>query len=112
MLQSFHPAPPSGEQWLHEVKFDGWRIQLHKHGGSAAAFTKDGHDRPGPGIGLCAVLRISMSNSSVANPPFSRSFEGRFQRGFLYGPANVGYYNSNARARVHLQKSPHAKYLT
>src|SRR5215831_12836214 len=37
-------APPCGEQWLHEVKFDGWRIQLHKHGSSAAAFTKNGHD--------------------------------------------------------------------
>jgi bifunctional non-homologous end joining protein LigD len=37
-------APPSGEQWLHEVKFDGWRILLHKHGRSAAAFTKNGHD--------------------------------------------------------------------
>jgi bifunctional non-homologous end joining protein LigD len=37
-------APPHGEQWLHEVKFDGWRIQLHKHGRSAAAFTKNGHD--------------------------------------------------------------------
>jgi hypothetical protein len=24
----------STEQWLYEVKFDGWRIQLHKHGGS------------------------------------------------------------------------------
>jgi hypothetical protein len=33
-------APPRGEQWLHEVKFDGWRIQLHKHGASAAAFTE------------------------------------------------------------------------
>jgi bifunctional non-homologous end joining protein LigD len=37
-------APPRGEQWLHEVKFDGWRIQLHKYGGSAALFTKNGHD--------------------------------------------------------------------
>jgi bifunctional non-homologous end joining protein LigD len=37
-------APPRGEQWLHEVKFDGWRIQLHKHGGSTALFTKNGHD--------------------------------------------------------------------
>jgi bifunctional non-homologous end joining protein LigD len=34
----------SGEQWLHEIKFDGWRIQLHKYGRSAAAFTKNGHD--------------------------------------------------------------------
>ena len=30
-------------KWLHEVKFDGWRIQLHKHGDSTAAFTKNGH---------------------------------------------------------------------
>src|SRR5215471_15277572 len=37
-------APPRGEQWLHEVKFDGWRIQLHKQGRSAAAFTKNGHN--------------------------------------------------------------------
>jgi bifunctional non-homologous end joining protein LigD len=37
-------APPRGEQWLHEVKFDGWRIQLHKHGRSVAAFTKNGYD--------------------------------------------------------------------
>src|SRR5262249_12450528 len=37
-------APPRGEQWLHEVKFDGWRIQLHKHGSSAAAFSKNGHN--------------------------------------------------------------------
>jgi bifunctional non-homologous end joining protein LigD len=37
-------TPPRGEQWLHEVKFDGWRIQLHKQGRSGAAFTKNGHD--------------------------------------------------------------------
>jgi bifunctional non-homologous end joining protein LigD len=37
-------APPRGEQWIHEVKFDGWSIHLHKHSGSAAAFTKNGHD--------------------------------------------------------------------
>jgi bifunctional non-homologous end joining protein LigD len=37
-------APPRGEQCLHEVKFDGRRIQLNKHGDSAAAFTKNGHD--------------------------------------------------------------------
>jgi ATP-dependent DNA ligase len=37
-------TPPVGEQWLHEVKFDGWRIQLHKHVSSVAVFTKNGHD--------------------------------------------------------------------
>jgi bifunctional non-homologous end joining protein LigD len=43
-LPTLRSAPPRGEQWLHEVKFDGWRIQLHKHGGSAAAYTKNCHN--------------------------------------------------------------------
>lgn len=25
--------PPTGPDWLHEVKFDGWRIQVHKNEG-------------------------------------------------------------------------------
>src|SRR5262245_5848974 len=29
---------------LHVIKFGGWRIQLHKHGSSVAAFTRNGHD--------------------------------------------------------------------
>ena len=36
--------PPSGAQWLHEVKFDGWRIQLQKNGRRVALYTKNGHD--------------------------------------------------------------------
>ena len=41
--------------------------------------------------------------SIVANRLFSWSFEGRFQRGFLYGLPNVGYYNSKARARTRVK---------
>ena len=36
-------APPSGNHWLHEVKFDGRRIQLHKHGRLVDIYTKGGH---------------------------------------------------------------------
>ena len=25
-------TPPTGREWLHEVKFDGWRAQLHLAG--------------------------------------------------------------------------------
>jgi ATP-dependent DNA ligase len=25
-------AAPRGNGWLHEVKFDGWRVQVHKYG--------------------------------------------------------------------------------
>jgi bifunctional non-homologous end joining protein LigD len=43
-IPTLRSAPPTSNAWIHEVKFDGWRIQLHKHGDSAAVFTKNGHD--------------------------------------------------------------------
>jgi ATP-dependent DNA ligase len=36
--------PPTGEAWLHEIKFDGWRVQLHKRGRDVAIYTRRGHD--------------------------------------------------------------------
>jgi bifunctional non-homologous end joining protein LigD len=36
--------PPSGEQWIHEVKFDGYRIQLRVEDGHAALKTRKGLD--------------------------------------------------------------------
>ena len=36
--------PPIGDDWLHEVKFDGWRIQLHKSTRGATVYTKNGND--------------------------------------------------------------------
>jgi len=36
--------PPVGDDWLHEVKFDGWRIQLHKSKRGATVYTKNGND--------------------------------------------------------------------
>ena len=37
-------TPPAGEGWLHEVKFDGWRAQLHKVGHESVVLPKSGHD--------------------------------------------------------------------
>jgi ATP dependent DNA ligase domain len=36
--------PPKGEQWLHEVKFDGYRVQLHKVGKDVVIFSRNGAD--------------------------------------------------------------------
>ena len=36
--------PPTGPQWLHEVKFDGYRIQIHKAGKDVSLFSKNGND--------------------------------------------------------------------
>jgi bifunctional non-homologous end joining protein LigD len=35
---------PKGEQWLHEIKFDGYRIQVHINSGRKKVFTRNGLD--------------------------------------------------------------------
>ena len=36
--------PPAGERWLHEIKFDGYRMQVRVEGGRARFHTRNGHD--------------------------------------------------------------------
>ncbi len=36
--------PPEGPEWLHELKFDGYRLQLHIHNDKIKIFTRNGHD--------------------------------------------------------------------
>ena len=56
--------PPSGKGWLHEVKFDGYRLQLHKLGEGGAA---------------------SVAHSATASPPVKiwskngKDFTARFR---------------------------------
>ncbi|MCK1387341.1 non-homologous end-joining DNA ligase [Bradyrhizobium sp. 21] len=35
---------PSGERWIHEIKFDGYRVQLHLANEAVTVFTRRGHD--------------------------------------------------------------------
>lgn len=37
-------APPKGDSWLHEIKYDGYRTQLLVDAGRARAYTRNGHD--------------------------------------------------------------------
>jgi len=36
--------PPSGANWIHEIKHDGYRLQIHKHGRTVRLFTMTGVD--------------------------------------------------------------------
>jgi hypothetical protein len=49
------PAP-RGPDWLHEAKFDGWRIQLHKDGSVVRLYTKSGYGCTGHFGGLTSAL--------------------------------------------------------
>jgi len=36
--------PPSGAQWIHEIKHDGYRLMVRRDGDRVRCFTKNGHD--------------------------------------------------------------------
>jgi bifunctional non-homologous end joining protein LigD len=35
---------PAGRRWIHEIKFDGYRVQVHLANEAAKIFTRRGHD--------------------------------------------------------------------
>jgi bifunctional non-homologous end joining protein LigD len=43
-LATLKSKAPKGEQWLHEIKFDGYRIQVHINRGRKKVFTRNGLD--------------------------------------------------------------------
>jgi len=59
------PAPPEGERWLHEIKFDGYRIQVRVDGGLARSHTRNGLDFPVPPWPP-AVFQTAHSTASCA----------------------------------------------
>jgi bifunctional non-homologous end joining protein LigD len=44
MLPSLVDAPPEGAEWLHELKYDGFRTQIAIADGAARAYSRGGHD--------------------------------------------------------------------
>jgi bifunctional non-homologous end joining protein LigD len=52
---------PKGEGWLYEVKFDGYRMQVHNSGERVILFTGNGADWTGsfPRLAIClAALHV------------------------------------------------------
>jgi bifunctional non-homologous end joining protein LigD len=43
-LARLQEKPPAGEEWLHEVKFDGYRMQAHVKNGKVKLYTRSGLD--------------------------------------------------------------------
>src|SRR5690349_22003372 len=43
-LLATEAAPPRGEGWLHEIKYDGYRFQLHLKNGQPRFYTRRGND--------------------------------------------------------------------
>ena len=44
MLATLTKSPPTGDRWLHEIKFDGYRLQAHIEDGKVTLWTRGGLD--------------------------------------------------------------------
>jgi ATP-dependent DNA ligase len=43
-LATLKPRAPSGERWIHEIKYDDYRLQIHLNKGRITMFTRNGHN--------------------------------------------------------------------
>jgi len=43
-LASLRSKPPAGDNWLHEIKYDGYRLQIHLDKGRVTIRTRKGLD--------------------------------------------------------------------
>jgi ATP-dependent DNA ligase len=43
-LPTLAKEPPRGLGWTHEVKFDGYRVQVHRDAASVAIYSRNAHD--------------------------------------------------------------------
>jgi hypothetical protein len=44
-LATLKSKAPKGEQWLHEIKYDGYRVQVHLNRGRKKVYTRNGLER-------------------------------------------------------------------
>lgn len=44
MAPTLAKTPPAGDEWIHEVKFDGFRAQVHVEGGDVIIYSRNGLD--------------------------------------------------------------------
>src|SRR6267154_5981113 len=43
-LATLKAKAPQGEQWIHEIKYDGYRVQVHVNSGRKKVYTRNGLD--------------------------------------------------------------------
>ena len=43
-LATLKPKAPPGDRWLNEIKYDGYRVQLHANARAGTVYTRNGLD--------------------------------------------------------------------
>jgi bifunctional non-homologous end joining protein LigD len=58
-LATLKSKAPKGDQWLHEIKYDGYRVQVHLNRGRKKVFTRNGLDWTKRFTEIAGALAIS-----------------------------------------------------
>src|SRR5688572_21388815 len=72
-------SPPDGPDWVHEIKLDGWRVQVRVEDGAATPRTRNGHDYSHTFPELARIAQLRHRWRGLLGP------EGRHHR--LLGPS-------------------------
>ena len=89
---------PSGDRWLHEMKYDGYRTQIAIGGGQARAYTRSGLDwsEKFEGIveaaGKLNVRSALIDGEAVVLEPGGRSSFQALQGALKGAPGSIDYY--------------------
>ncbi|GAA4108975.1 non-homologous end-joining DNA ligase [Aminobacter aganoensis] len=57
--------PPEGDAWTHEIKYDGYRTQIHLSAGKVRAFTRNGHDWSKKYLSVLSDARDLISRDAI-----------------------------------------------
>lgn len=90
MMPKLVQKPPEGDEWTHEIKYDGYRTQIVIAGDRARAFTRRGNDwtaKYGPVIG--AALRLGR-DCHIEGEIIVQDATGRPDFNVLRGEIEVG----------------------
>jgi ATP-dependent DNA ligase len=64
-LATLKTKAPKGDRWLHEIKYDGYRIQIHLNRGKKKVFTRNGWTGPSASRRLLARWPFQAKPSSM-----------------------------------------------
>jgi bifunctional non-homologous end joining protein LigD len=114
-LATLKSRAPKGDQWLHEIKYDGYRVQVHLNRGRKKVFTRNGLDWtkrfaeiagalaiPGEAIidGEVVVVHEGRTNFSELQAELAAGRQGRL----VYYAFDLLWRNGDLRSRPQIER--------
>ena len=118
MLPTLAPAPPAGEGWIHEIKYDGYRGQIRLHGGKASVLTRNGYDwtdrlaeLPQAAQRLPAMSAVLDGELVFMRPDGKTCFDS-LQDGLRFGGNGLRFGATGTRERLPLRQKKVVLFVT